>query len=83
MTQTELDIFITNSQCCLATKTAEYIIAKNNGEINTEQLYYEWMQLNVLIFSLSEYDITSTCMTEDEICYIIELIKRMCAQCGC
>jgi hypothetical protein len=84
MTQAELDIFVVNSQCCVVKKTVGYITAKNNGDFGAEKLYYEWLQLNVLVASIKNYDyVNSTCFTEEEICSIIEMIKRMCSDCGC
>jgi len=84
MTQLQLDTFVANSQCCLVTKTVEYINAKNNGEFIAEKLKYEVWQLQMLIGSIKDYDlVNSTCFTEEEICSIVEMIKRMCSACGC
>jgi hypothetical protein len=83
MTQLELDTFVANSQCCIAEKSQQYIQAKNNGDMNTEKYYYEWIQLTILVASIQDYDITSTCFTEDELCTIVQMIRRMCAECGC
>lgn len=84
MTQLELDMFVTNSQCCATRKASLYIQAKNNGDFDWQKQYYEWLLLITLISSIQDYDYTNgTCFTEDEICYIVEMIKRLCNDCGC
>lgn len=84
MTQLDLDTFVTNSQCCIARKANEYVVAKQNGQLDATKLYYELLQLTVLVSSLQDYSLLySTCFTKSEICSIVEIIKRMCSDCGC
>jgi hypothetical protein len=83
ITQTLLDIKITNAQCCAAEKAETFYLLKKAGDMSWIQTKNEAMYLIIAVQLLGDYDITSDCLTEDEICTIIKNIDTLCSACGC
>ena len=83
ITQDLLDTKIANSQCCAALKAEQYKKLKNCGDMSWYKLYREVLYLTIAVSLLSDYDITSDCLTEDEICTIVKNIDTLCNSCGC
>lgn len=83
ITQDLLDIKITNSQCCAAQKAEEYKKLKDAGDISWKNKFNEALYLNIAVKLLTDYDITSDCLSESQICGIIKNIDSLCNGCGC
>ncbi len=85
MTQNQLDIAVTNAKCCMANMGARYVDLVTMGDISAKTYGFNMIALGNMINSLEMYDLTTpdACMTEDELCKIIERISIICSECGC
>lgn len=82
ITQAELNAFVTSAQCCYATKMSEAQRARQNGDVSFGYKLRTAMTLNLLIFSIQDYDLANdTCLTEAEIVSVTEKINKICCDC--
>jgi hypothetical protein len=79
---------IENAKCCVANFSNAYVKACTFGT-STMEMFYELILLNAYIRALERYECSckscDTCLTEDEVCFILNQIALKCEAfaCGC
>lgn len=79
---------IEDAKCCVAKFSDVYVKARTFGTATMDMLY-ELLLLNSYIRALQRYDCSckscDTCLTKDEVCFILNQISLKCESftCGC
>lgn len=82
---------IKEAKCCSLNMGAQYAEAATFGN-QTDEMFFNYLRLNSYIRTLTRFEEQNhkrkklcdwKCLTEKQICGILEEIKLLCSQCGC
>ena len=81
MTQAELDIQVTNAQCCAANIASKLVGYIQSGDIHADCFKLKFLALMNLINSVLDYDMESECLSTEEVSKIVVRINKLCSEC--
>jgi len=73
----------TAAACCFVSKTEEMLSMYIIGDVTWKKLYAEAFYIGELFKVLDDYSVDSECITDAEICTVINRLQKMCDSCGC
>lgn len=80
--QTQLDIAVTNAQCCAVDLALEVIALRKMGDFSWEKKNTQFQYLVTAIQSLQNLDVDDLdCMDDATICEYLGSIRSLCSDC--